>query len=73
MVIFLILLGYSGADQPLYPLSPVLGGKYSELTLFFSVIVGGLIHLLPFFQPSSSPSIYYYLFNDVVSKAFLAR
>jgi MFS family permease len=70
VVVFLILLGYS------VPIAHVLhryalAGRFSELTVVL-VVMGGFMICFQFFN-SFITSVYYYLFNDVVPRAFLAR
>lgn len=70
LVIFLILLGYS---EPIghWVHAALLGGRYSEMTVMVA-IMGVLLVCFNFFNLFVT-SVYYYLFNDVVPRAFLAR
>ena len=67
---FLILLGYS---EPISRwLQPILlGGKFSKTSVLIGVI-GGFVVCFQFFNLFIT-SVYYYLFNDVVPRAFIAR
>ena len=70
VVLFLILLGYSEPISRFIHQS-LLGGKGSDLTVVLTVVI---IFTVGFqFFNLFITSIYYYLFNDVVPRAFLAR
>jgi len=68
--LFLILLAYA---EPVsrFIHRTVFAGKYSDLTVLL-VIICGMMIVFQLFN-SVIQSIYYYLFNDVVPRAFLAR
>lgn len=70
LVIFLIFLGYS---EPIahWIQRAFLGGGEANLTLIL-VVIGVFMVCFQFFNLFIT-SIYYYLFNDVVPDAFLAR
>jgi maltose/moltooligosaccharide transporter len=70
LVVFLILLGY---EEPItrWVHHAVLGGRYSDTTVGIWVI-GVLMVGFQFFNLFTQ-SVFYYLFNDVVPHAFLAR
>jgi Major Facilitator Superfamily. len=70
LVFFLALLGYS---TPIgrWVHSALLGGAVSEVTVML-VVIGALMICFQFFNLFIT-SVYYYLFNDVVPAAFLAR
>ena len=70
LVVFLILMGYS---EPIshWVHSTVMGGRISELNVFL-VVIGFFMICFQFFNLFVT-SVYYYLFNDVVPHAFLAR
>ncbi|MGB8355433.1 MAG: MFS transporter [Chthoniobacteraceae bacterium] len=70
LVVFLVLLGYS---EPIsrWIHHAVLGGKWSDSMVTIWVI-GVFMVCFQFFNLFTT-SIYYYLFNDVVPHAFLAR
>jgi Na+/melibiose symporter-like transporter len=70
LVLFLILLGYS---EPIsrWVQSTMLNGKGSSMAVVL-VVIGVLMVCFQFFNLFIT-SIYYYLFNDVVPHAFLAR
>ena len=70
IVVFLILLGYS---EPIgrWVHSTALGGRYPEMSVMLA-IMGVLLVCFNFFNMFVT-SVYYYLFNDVVPQAFLAR
>jgi len=70
LVIFLVLLGYV---EPIgrWVHAGILGGRFSETTVLLS-LAGVLIVCFQFFNLFIT-SVYYYLFNDVVPGALLAR
>lgn len=70
LVVFLILMGYA---EPIsqWARTALLGGRSSELTVFL-VVIGVFMICFQFFNLFIT-SVYYYLFNDVVPHAFLAR
>lgn len=70
LVIFLILLGYS---EPIsrWVQRSLLGGQGSELSVTL-IVIGVFMVCFQFFNLFIT-SVYYYLFNDVVPQAFLAR
>lgn len=70
IVLFLVLLGYS---EPigLWLHGTVLGGMGSEMTCLV-VVIGVFMVCFQFFNLFVT-SVFYYLFNDVVPQAFLAR
>jgi Na+/melibiose symporter-like transporter len=70
LVIFLILLGYS---EPIghWLQRTILGGKTSDMAILLAVI-GVFMVCFQFFNLFIT-SVYYYLFNDVVPQALLAR
>lgn len=70
LVLFLALLGYS---EPIgrWVQRVVLGGAGSELNVLL-VVIGVFMVCFQFFNLFIT-SVYYYLFNDVVPHAFLAR
>ena len=70
LVIFLILLGYSEAIGR-FVHHTLLGGRGSDLVVILTVI-GVLMVCFQFFNLFVN-SVYYYLFNDVVPHAYLAR
>jgi Na+/melibiose symporter-like transporter len=70
LVIFLTLLGYSEAIGR-WVHEALLGGKGSETTVLI-VVIGVLMVCFQFFNLFVT-SVYYYVFNDVVPQAFLAR
>ncbi len=70
LVLFLILLGFS---EPIgrWVQRVVLGGTGSELNILL-IVIGVFMVCFQFFNLFIT-SVYYYLFNDVVPHAFLAR
>lgn len=70
LVIFLCLLGFS---EPIsrFIQSALLSGKSSDLFVLL-IVMGVLMVCFQFFNLFIT-SVYYYLFNDVVPRAFLAR
>jgi Na+/melibiose symporter-like transporter len=70
LVIFLILLGYA-APIGRWIHASALHGRFSEMTVML-VVIGALMICFQFFNLFIT-SVYYYLFNDVVPHAFLAR
>ena len=70
LVLFLVLLGYA---EPIarWVHAGVLGGKFSETTVLLAAI-GVFMVCFQFFNLFIT-SVYYYLFNDVVPSALLAR
>lgn len=70
LVFFLILLGYS-APIGRWVQSALLGGSFSEMAVLL-VVIGVFMVCFQFFNLFIT-SVYYYLFNDVVPAAFLAR
>lgn len=70
LVIFLILLGYA-APIGKWLHDVALHGHFSEMTVML-VLIGVLMACFQFFNLFIT-SVYYYLFNDVVPQAFLAR
>ena len=70
LVVFLILLGYS---EPIsvWARQALLGGRSNDLTVFL-IVTGVFMVCFQFFNLFIT-SVYYYLFNDVVPHAFLAR
>ena len=70
LVVFLVLMGYSEPIS-LWVRSALLAGRSSELTVFL-VVIGFFMICFQFFNLFIT-SVYYYLFNDVVPHAFLAR
>jgi maltose/moltooligosaccharide transporter len=70
LVLFLILLGYAAPiGRWLHDIG--LQGRFSEMTVML-VVIGVLMICFQFFNLFIT-SVYYYLFNDVVPQAFLAR
>jgi MFS family permease len=70
LVIFLVLLGYSDSIAHWVQAS-IMGGKGSSMVVLLMVI--GLFMVCFQFFNLFITSVYYYLFNDVVPQAFLAR
>jgi len=70
LVVFLTLLGFE-EDVTRWVHQTILGGKYSDATVGIWVI-GVLMVGFQFFNLFTQ-AIFYYLFNDVVPHAFLAR
>jgi len=70
LVVFLIMLGYEESITP-WVHRVLLNGKYSDATVGIWVI-GVLMVGFQFFNLFTQ-SVFYYLFNDVVPRAFLAR
>ena len=70
LVLFLILLGYSDPIAK-WAQRVLLGGSGSELTILL-IVIGVFMVCFQFFNLFIT-SVYYYLFNDVVPHAFLAR
>lgn len=70
LVFFLVLLGYA---EPIgrWIQAAILGGRFSETTVLI-VVIGVFMVCFQFFN-LFIVSVYYYLFNDVVPHAFLAR
>lgn len=70
LVVFLILMGYS---EPIsvWIRQALLGGQSTDLAVFV-VVIGFFMVCFQFFNLFIT-SVYYYLFNDVVPHAFLAR
>jgi maltose/moltooligosaccharide transporter len=70
LVFFLVLLGYA---TPIgrWVQTALLGGRFSEMTVML-VVIGVFMICFQFFNLFIT-SVYYYLFNDVVPQAFLAR
>jgi len=70
LVVFLILMGYS---EPIsvWIRQSLLGGQSTDLAVFV-VVIGVFMVCFQFFNLFIT-SVYYYLFNDVVPHAFLAR
>lgn len=70
LVLFLVLMGYS---EPIthWLRAGLLGDRYSGLSVFL-VVIGVFMVCFQFFNLFIT-SVYYYLFNDVVPHAFLAR
>ncbi len=70
LVVFLTLLGYA---EPIakWIYASLLGGQGSQLTVSL-VVIGVFMVCFQFFNLFVT-SVYYYLFNDVVPEAFLAR
>ena len=70
LVFFLVLLGYA---EPIgrWVQSSILAGQFSETTVLI-VMIGVFMICFQFFNLFIT-SVYYYLFNDVVPQAFLAR
>lgn len=70
LVLFLILLGYADPIGK-WVQGSLLGGRFSEMTVML-VVIGVLMICFQFFNLFIT-SVYYYLFNDVVPHAYLAR
>lgn len=70
LVFFLILLGFS-APIGRWIHATLLGGSVSEMTVLL-VVIGVFMVCFQFFNLFIT-SVYYYLFNDVVPAAYLAR
>lgn len=70
LVIFLVLLGYA-APIGRWLHDVALHNRFSEMTVMLAVI-GVFMVCFQFFNLFIT-SVYYYLFNDVVPRAFLAR
>ena len=70
LVFFLVLLGYA---DPIgrWVQTALLGGRFSEMSVLL-VVIGVFMVCFQFFNLFIT-SVYYYLFNDVVPHAFLAR
>ena len=70
LVVFLILMGCA---EPItrWAHTALLAGRVNELTVFL-VVIGVFMVCFQFFNLFIT-SVYYYLFNDVVPPAFLAR
>lgn len=70
LVFFLVVLGYA---DPIgrWVHASLLGGRFSEMTVMI-VVIGVFMICFQFFNLFIT-SVYYYLFNDVVPHAFLAR
>jgi maltose/moltooligosaccharide transporter len=70
LVLFLVLLGYAAPiGQWLHDIA--LHGRFSEMSVML-VVIGVFMVCFQFFNLFIT-SVYYYLFNDVVPHAFLAR
>ena len=69
LVLFLVLLGF--ADPIGAWVHGVIGGRFSESTVLIATI-SVLLICFQFFNLFIT-SVYYYLFNDVVPEAYLAR
>ena len=70
LVLFLVLLGCADRIGP-WVHSVILGGRFSENTVLI-VTISVLLICFQFFNLFIT-SVYYYLFNDVVPQAYLAR
>lgn len=70
VTIFMVLLGYA-APIARWLHASVMAGRFSETTVIL-VIIGVAMVVYEFFNLIIS-AVYYYLFNDVVPPAFLAR
>jgi len=70
LVLFLVLLGCSEQISR-WVRTALLGGGSSEMTVML-VVIGTFMVCFQFFNLFVT-SVYYYLFNDVVPQAFLAR
>ena len=70
LVFFLVLLGYA---EPIgrWVQTTILGGRFPEMSVLI-VVIGVFMIGFQFFNLFIT-SVYYYLFNDVVPNAFLAR